>query len=318
MKTQQIEIDQNGNISPNVEPENKIITEDIYSYIKLKNVVKIDTDFNKWILEINNTSTDINTCTESESYPILVINTKYHDAFVHWVFESGIYLPFFLILKKKYPNLKLYSKEFKKYKKLFYDFFQISSEDIIYELSPTSEYIFPLPISSLNIEELNETWKIQFDVFLAKLTSYSINSISSNLSPEKSISTIFLPRQKKENYKGNERFYQTTDICNHLQGNTDLILNTDIIINLKTQMELVSSSKNVVLIAGSAYFINGLFCRNSNIIVLDDFIIGQFAFLKLNYVHEIIKRNNKMVSILPNKNYRAFYYSDIESFLEPL
>ena len=97
-----------------------------------------------------------------------------------------------------------------------------------------------------------------------------------------------------------------------------MILNKDIIVNLKTQIELVSSSKNVVLTAGSAYFINGLFCRNSNIIVLDDFIIGQFAFLKLNYAHEIIKRNNKMVSILPNKNNRTFYYKDIEFFLEPL
>ena len=311
------EIDENGNISPNINSiaqECTVITEDIYSYIKLQNVVKIDTDFNKWILEINNTSTNINTCTES--YPILVINTTYHDAFVHWVFESGIYLPFYLLLKKKYPNLKLYSREFKKYKKLFYDFFQISSEDIIYDISSSSECFFPLPISSLNIEELNETWKIQFDRFIVHLTSDDVKN--NNLSPEKSISTIFLPRQKKENYKGNERFYQTMDICNHLQGNTDLILNTDIIVNLKTQMELVSSSKNVVLTAGSAYFINGLFCRNSNIIVLDNFIIGQFAFLKLNYAHEIIKRNNKMISILPNNNNRTFYYKDIESLLEPL
>jgi len=315
MKTQQIEIDENGNISPNIEQGCTIITEDIYSYVKLKNVVKIYNDYNKWILEIDNTFTNIDTNISTTSYPILIIDTKYHDAFVHWVFESGIYLPFFIILKKKYPDLKLYSREFKKYKKLFYDFFQISSEDIIYELSPTSEYIFPLPISSLNIKELNETWKIQFDIFLAHLTCGISNG---NLSPEKSISTIFLPRQKKENYKGNDRFYETTDICNHLRGNTDLILNTDIIVNLKTQIELVSCSKNVVLTAGSSYFINGLFCRDSNIIVLDDIIIGHFGYLKLNYAHEIIKRNNKMVSILPNTNNRTFYYSDIEILLEPL
>ena len=80
-------------------------------------------------------------------------------------------------------------------------------------------------------------------------------------------------------------------------------------------MELLLSSKNVILTAGSSYFINGLFCRNSTIIVLDDFIIWQInKYHKLNYANEKIKKNNT-VSIIPNVKQNTFYYKDIVSFL---
>lgn len=270
----------------------------IYEYVCLEHVINIESKFNQWIVDVEPHN--------SVKIPILIIDTTSHAAFCHWVFESAIYLPFFLILKKKYPKLKLHLTEYKTYKTLFCDYFQIQSSDIIYELEPNNICIFPLPVSSLNINRLDRRWKNHFDYFIAQLSS-----LLGDMDGEKTISTIFLPRQTKENYKANDRTYNTVDISEHLMGETDYILHTDTITELKTQMELVNSSKNMIVTGGSPYLVNGLFSRNSSIIVLDNLIQYQMReFSKMKYVHDEICKHNHVVFI-PNRNNNTFYYNDI-------
>ena len=60
---------------------------------------------------------------ESELHEYFLIDTLFHEAFSHWVYESCIYLDAFLILYKSKPNLKLHLVEPKSYKKLFCTFF---------------------------------------------------------------------------------------------------------------------------------------------------------------------------------------------------
>jgi hypothetical protein len=127
-----------------------ILTEEIYQYTEFKNVIRVANHWNKWMIEIGN----INTSSNVSYY--LVIDTIYHEAVFHWVAECAIYLPFFNILKNKYPTIKLYLKGFKTFKKLFCDYFDIKQHDIVYNLDHSNVCIFPMPISALNIVQLDE------------------------------------------------------------------------------------------------------------------------------------------------------------------
>ena len=86
-----------------------IVNEDIYSYKIIKNVAKVTPSFNKWTIETNQIYPSNYSYPSNDSSYYFIIDTLLHDAFAHWVFESAIYLPLFLLLKEKYyPNLKLY------------------------------------------------------------------------------------------------------------------------------------------------------------------------------------------------------------------
>ena len=166
-----LELDENGGVLAN-----NIITEGIYQYVVINNVIKIDNTFNRWIVNVEN-----NVNIENISY-IFIIDTMFHDGFSHWVLECACYLPLFLLLKHKYPNFKLYLKEFKNYKKLFCDYFTIPQTDIIYSLPLNNVCVVPLPISSLNVNHLDAGWTAQIDVFIAQL-------MLSHMHNEKKIST---------------------------------------------------------------------------------------------------------------------------------
>jgi hypothetical protein len=284
------------------EPFNNIniLTEDIYQYCEVKNVSNIKSQYNKYIIEF-----DENNSNEDISY-YFNLDTLHHDAFAHWVFESAIYLPLFIKLKTKYPSLKIYSTEFKNYKKLFYNYFDVNENDIVYNLQNSNVCIFPLPISSLNINILDNNWRLHIDYFITKINLSCTNN--------KHTHQIFLPRQNKENYKNNDRSYNTIDIINHIQNNNGIILNTDEIIDLREQIHQVNSSSNVILTGGSPYLVNGLFCKNSSIIVLDDFVIDQIKYIKMKYIHDKICENNK-VSFIKNIRNGMFDYNDITPFL---
>lgn len=276
------------------EPFNNIqvLKDDIYEYCEIKNVATIESRYNKYIIELDDDKDSI--------YYYLIIDTVHQDAFGHWVFESGIYLPLFFKIKQKYPLLKLYLSTFKMYKKLFCNYFDINDHDIVYTLEKNNTCILPLPISSLNINTLNENWKLQVEYFF-------------NIMPrvnKKTTTTVFLPRQHKENYNGNNRNYNTADIVDHI----DLIVHTDEINCLNDQINKVNSSSNVILTGGSPYFVNGLFCNNSNIIVLDDFIIQQMdSYIKLKYIHDKICELNIVHFI---KHSDIFYYDQIKTYLK--
>lgn len=279
-----------------------ILTESIYQYTEIQNVITLESSHNKWIVEV-----DSNIQNTDKSY-YLIIDTLFHDAFFHWVAECAIYLPLFTILKRKYPTLKLHLKEFKCYKKLFCDFFDINQTDIVYNLVPSNVSIFPMPISSLNINSICEHWKQHFDYLIHELTLKYVDN-------PKNIQNLLLPRQNKENFKSNDRTYDTTDIHNNIQNSPSITLNTDEIVDLNDQIKTVNSSVNVILTGGSPYFMNGLFCKDSHIIVLDAFVLAQInMFVKLKYIHDKICQHNQ-VFFIKRKKGNIFYYKDIKCYL---
>lgn len=279
-----------------------ICIDGIYKYKVVDNVIdyKYD-DFDKWVVKTNNTNDESNT-----NY-YLIIDCIFHEAFGHWVYESAIYLLLYIKLKKIYANIKLHLKCYKQYKLLFCEFFNISADDIVLELDHNNRCIFPLPISSLNNKSISDDYKYQVDAFISHIQA----SLHNN---DKPINILLLPRQTKENCIGNNRFYNIDDISQHiLKDANNMVLHTDNIKTLKEQINIVNISKNLIVTGGSPFLVNGILCKNANIIMLDDVTIRQNPdYIKMQYIHNKILDINK-INIIPNKN--AFTYRDIHQFL---
>uniref|UniRef100_A0A6C0CZC0 Uncharacterized protein n=1 Tax=viral metagenome TaxID=1070528 RepID=A0A6C0CZC0_9ZZZZ len=279
-------------------------TYDIYTFFYINNVISYSFDESTYdTINIHITeSRDLDNT--NKLYFILEYNYPSRDAFAHWVYESAIYLELFIILKKRYNNLKLLLQTRHNFKKLFCNFFNISDDDIIYEIDTnnTNKCIFPSPISSLHLKNIDT-----IDIYREQINRFK-NYILKFMNNVKNIEYTIMPRQSKENYKGNDRNYSFTDIINLFQNITSKtyhILNTDYIENLHTQISIVSSSKNVILSDGSALLVNNLFTHNSNILIIDKFTQNQAAnypkmSLLLKYISEI------------NGNTLIYFNNDVE------
>lgn len=272
-----------------------------YTIFSVKNVVKYDIEnFNTWTIDTSTIECDSNI----QYY--LIIDTFFHDALGHWVFESAIYLKLFLELKKDYPNLKVHLKEKKNYKEFFIQYFGIDRNDISYKLESSNISIFPLPISCLNIKENNHLFQEYVDD-LFKHFSFTL---------EKEYDILLSPRGRLENYKNNDRIVNTTDIENNLRNMSNTtIMYTDELKDLKTQVELVKKSKTAIITDGSPFMVNSMFAKNSKIILLGNMFKDQMKiYEKKYYIFQKICENNDVIIIHGSWNWTC-NYNDIKYYL---
>jgi len=281
----------------------------IFKYNIVNNVYDYKcVDFDKWII---NTNKNLDSNNELNYY--LIIDLPANDAFAHWVYESAIYLPLFNILKNKYHNIKIHIRSVKDYKKLFFKYFNINEDDITLELKSNNICIFPLPISCLNNIELSDDYINLVNNFILNL-----NIIKNN---NKEYNILLLPRGNKENLVANDRLCNVEDIINNLSIiNNNHILYTDDCNNLIEQINIVNNSNNIILVDGSAYLVNGIFCTNSNIIILGNITLSQMLiYKKLQYIHNLILNNNTVVHLpYMNGDYNnsKYYFYNIKNYIK--
>ena len=260
------------------------IIDDTYKVYEVENVSGyIYANFNSWELERNDMLND--TIVPDNYY--FIADTLYDEAFVHWVLETGIYLPLFITLKKTYPNLKLVLRSKRIFKKLFCDFFGI--KDVVYSLEPNNVCFFPSPISALNDKSISDEFKKQTRIFRNYFTP------TSPVEHE----FVILPRQIKENYAPNDRKISFQNLINYLDKRAR-ILNTDEITKLEDQINIVNSGKNICLSEGSPFYVNGLFCKNKTIYVVDiseGYKEQCKIYIKLTFLLELFKEINNVIYI---------------------
>jgi len=277
----------------------------IYKYRIVANVIDYSyIDYNKWL--INTTNSDIKA---EDTNHYLIIDTLYNDAFIHWAYESAIYLLLFKELKQLYPKIRLHLKTQKQYKRMMCEHFKIDSDDVVLELSPNNTCIFPLPISSLNTHTICDDYKEQLNAFCNYIRSSASNG------GDKTVRILLMPRQTKENFVGNNRVYNTEDISIKVAEMPDsVILNTDNIKSLQEQIDLVNSSKNIILTAGSAYFFNGMISNSANITVLGATHHEQQIrrYIKMAYSDSIVRMRNTVNNV---SNSKSFLYDNIKGYL---
>lgn len=240
----------------------------------LKNVKSITyTNYDTFTIEYNQVDN------ESET-TYLAIDTHAHDAFAHWVYESAIYLPTLNILYLSSPR---------KYKELFCKFFGITK--VVYELPLVNTCIKPI-LHSLNIQTCDQEYKDLVDNLFVKF----------NFTYEPKYEYVIMPRQTKENYKGNDRKVDLAKIIAYLPD--AYILNTDLIEDLHEQIKIVNSGKTIILTDGSPFLVNGMFINDRNIIVIQNFTIEQASsYPKIKYIIDKISKKNRITYFYNEDHY---------------
>ncbi len=268
----------------------------IYKFYEVNGVktYTLGNNYDKW---------EIDALPDKQGPKYLCIDALYHEAISHWVFESAIYLPLFNELKAKYPELRLHLKgPEKKYKALFCKYFDIT--DYTYELPPENTCFFLNPISSQHRKTLNAAFEPQLHQF--------INCFKSKYSVTKTNDLLILPRQSRENYAANERnipFDNIIQTASARPPDSWKVLNTDDIDDLKHQIELVRSSKKLVLVDGAAFVINAMFAQNTDIYIIGNNTIWQAQIFPLAGL---------LMTMISTDNNNTLYYTDINTVCESI
>ena len=115
-----------------------------------------------------------------------------------WIQESSLYLIVFNKLKLINPNVKLLSFKKKNFKTIMYNAFNISDNDIHYEImSPNNTILFPSATSQADHSKVDI-----YSKYMANIYNYFTKQIGT---VKKDINILYFPRGTKENYFGNDR-----------------------------------------------------------------------------------------------------------------
>lgn len=239
----------------------------------------------------------------------LLFETCFDSAFGHWIYESAIYLLYFFELKTECPELKILVKKNPKrsYKNLFFKALNINENDIYWieneELSDCHTAYNNIPINNVCINaKLQCMNTININTVLLKellinFRNRIINNLNITFPEEKTIEHLFFPRSKNENYIYNERIINYDRVYAMLEGTKYVIYDTINTIHLKDQIELLVSSKKIFLDWGSSMLVNGLFCKNSDILISCS-LDYQRKYKWFDVFFEIgMENNNKFIKI---------------------
>jgi len=253
-------------------------------------------DFNTWkilaLMPRHKLGLDDLTLHASRLEPIyIVLDTKFHNAFGHWFFESAIWVPKIKHILKNYPQAKIYVKEKKGYKQQILFYFGITQDQIVDSFSVNNVCIFVNPITALNDIKHHE----RFRVMLAEFS----NEFYCGL-PPKNISYLLLPRQSKENYGSNDRQIGTNDLEDYLSLiPASKVFNTDDSPSFADQIKCLQSSKHILVTDGSPFAVNAFMSKNSVIFVLGDTLLPRQRqiYPKKNHICEFIEHHNAVTYI---------------------
>jgi len=196
-----------------------------------------------------------------------IIDSPNSPALGHWIYESFIFIKLLIDLNKNNNNIKIFTKNNKKYVKNLLKFFNIHN-DIVYNIDNYYNITYSPKIYSLhynNIDAFNDTY---FNFHL----NFYINFIKNNLiNLSSSNNIILLPRNNIDNFIPNDRKINNIDIIKDIIiNNGGIVLDTYHLNNIKYQFSLINDAKIIILDFGSSVFLNCVFLENKHIYILDD------------------------------------------------
>lgn len=243
------------------------------------------------------------------------------DAFGHWFYECFIFYKNIIELTKIYPNIKILTNNKKKYVKLLFKLFKINNE-IVYH---NTDYLIEKNIPNNNnicffskIISLNDP-NIDLEYY-QNLISQMINEINMKIPLIESNNILLLPRNKVDNYAGNDRtLYGIEDIEKNIVELGGIVLDTYSLNNLYFQFTIIKNSEIIILDFGSSYLVNAIFLKNKKIIILNNYGWYEWQtreFIAIKTICDIIMKNNQVI-IVGSKDYDAHYvdFSDIRNFI---
>jgi capsular polysaccharide biosynthesis protein len=279
-------------IGPNTIPDMII---DNYPIFKVNNVEKIlFSDENNSNIKWNEYKLVINNIQNSDNNNYFNLSCLYDTAFSHWTLEIAIFLIVYKKLQKIVPNIKIYIDNNRFYKLSILNAFDISKDDIVYEISKDPNTFYLPERISHNCMDFNP----KYELYITNFVNYFETTTSTI---NKDIDILFLPRGKKENFIGNDRqitnqdniIYFLKEIYNAVIYNSDNA--TD---NFIDQVQLIKRAKIIVLTYGSAFFVNSIFLNNCKIIILGE-IESQRIYPYYQFLKNYMLNNNNTIEIIP-------------------
>jgi hypothetical protein len=230
--------------------------------------------------------------TERSSSPkhiYFLIDSPSHMAVGHWFFESAIFVPYLKEIQERFPTIIIHLLEKKNYKLLLLNYFGYSTNISYDSLEEDNICIIPSPVQSVHLSEYYELFKNNVE----KLYTFCNFPIL-----EKDCDILIMPRQTKENFKGNDRNYDAQFKRLHEKMPDSKALHTDSIENFIDQVIQVRKSKKIYLSDGSAFLLNGFIAFQSEIYVVDRITITQAQrFKRYRFLLECIQRTNKVIRL---------------------
>lgn len=256
-------------------------------------------EFNSWKIQALSPKYEYGTASLfNVSAPIyIVIDTKFHDSFGHWFFESAVWIPKIKEILDQFPTAKIHLKASKGYKTQILSYFDISQDRLTVDLEANLNCcVFFNPCTSLNDSRENVRFKALLDDFSKKIHQYT---------QSKTIKYLLMPRQKKGNYASNDRHVNTDDLELVLGEMYDCeIFNSDASPTFGGQISKVQSSKHLIVADGSAFMVNAFLAQNSVVFVLGDALVPNQRQIqeKTRIICEHIERNNAVMYISSPNN----------------
>lgn len=221
-----------------------------------------------------------------------IIDSAGEFALAHWIYESFIFIHILIGLNERIANIKIVTKNHKKYVKSMLCFFEIKNE-VVNVIDNYNNYCYYPKIYSINTSR-----QIEEDAYYNLYLNLYINYIQSNIPiMQQSITTVFLPRNNADNYLPNDRTINNTDkIKNTVIDNGGTVLDTYALNNIIYQFTIINNADVVILDFGSSFLFNCIFLKNKKIYVIDN--QNQYQphskFAIINLLYKKISSNNEI------------------------
>lgn len=245
-------------------------------------------DFNYWQIKALSSGYQIglDKLSPNDNRIYVILETKFHEAFGHWFFESAIWIPQVKKILDAYPNSRIHLKETKGFKLQILQFFGVSEDRVSTQLPEHNTCIFVNPCTALN--DAGDPGK-----FKEMLVDFSSQFFKNPIT--KTIDYLLMPRQKKENFVYNDRQIGTDDLEDYLKSvPSSAIYNTDNSPTFADQVKTLQNSRHILLTDGSPFMVNAFLAKHSVITVLGDTLvpIQRKTDRKLQVICEQIEHNN--------------------------
>ena len=220
-----------------------------------------------------------------------VVDTPASNNFGHFFWESMVFLKSLKRLRAKFPSIVFLIKETKKFKKKFFEHYDLQFATTI---SNSDNYVGFLPlITSLVTNKYSTQYAKLIDQFHYELHSDSPSYF------EKDTDIVFFPRHNSvDNYKyeGQDRSLDTSQLINFLnQNHQTSVFNTENSESWAEEFRAMQSSKFIICHDGSSGAVAAFCARGSIIINLSHNITlpSLRAYDKVRYIEEKSRMSNE-------------------------
>ena len=259
--------------------------------------------FNRFLLSGSHLKIDLNCDLKCIQETIIMpIENFGHLSFSHFFFESVLMIHYFQSMRDSDHAITAYITSKRKFKELLLKHTLIP---FTYDLEENDKLLFCRFQFSLNTNSDEFHFSRAIENFTRTI----------KVRKDKSLRALFLPRQVKENFNANDREIQYDGIEDLIKI-IGVVFHSDDSNSFEEQVNLLSESRLLIVPDGSAYLVNGFFCKGTTILVLGSDIVPNQCRLysKMEILNRYIQSVNNVIFITPQDN--RFSSQQIIPFLD--